>query len=96
MSNGREPKSCLGQIFNFKLDRFASEQHRGMTYTWPLSELKTRPRFYPVSWSFSHLIYKAQCVFVAISAVEIHTTGPISMKFGTVEDHDPGMAFMYV
>ncbi len=21
-ANGREPKSCLGQVFNFKLDRF--------------------------------------------------------------------------
>jgi hypothetical protein len=23
-ANGREPKSCLGQVFNFKLGRFAS------------------------------------------------------------------------
>jgi hypothetical protein len=23
-ANGREPKSCLGRVFNFKLDSFAS------------------------------------------------------------------------
>jgi hypothetical protein len=29
-----------------------------------------------------NLIYKSQCVCVCISAIEIQTTGPISMKFG--------------
>jgi hypothetical protein len=32
------------------------------------------------------------CVF----AIEIQTIGPISMKFGTIEYHDPGMVFVYV
>jgi hypothetical protein len=35
-------------------------------------------------------------LFAVISAVEIQTIGPISMKFGTVEDHDSGMAFVHV
>ncbi len=38
-ANWREPKSCLGRVFNFKLDSFASYQHKR-----PLLELKTRPR----------------------------------------------------
>ncbi len=29
-----------------------------------------------------NLIYKSQCVCACISAIEIQTTGPISMKFG--------------
>ncbi len=29
-----------------------------------------------------------------VLAIEIQTIGPISMKFGTVEDHDPGMFFV--
>ncbi len=35
-------------------------------------------------------------VFVCVSAVEIQTIGPISIKFGTVEDHELGMIFVYV
>ncbi len=42
------------------------------------------------------LINKAQCVFVAISVTEIQTIQPISMKFGKVEDQDPGMVSKYV
>jgi hypothetical protein len=30
----------------------------------------------------------------AIESMEIQITVPISMKFGTVEDHDPGMVFI--
>ncbi len=33
---------------------------------------------------------------VHVSAVEIQTIGPILMTFGPVEDHDPGMFFVYV
>jgi hypothetical protein len=33
------------------------------------------------------------CVCVCVSALEIQTNGPISMK---VENHDPGMVFVYV
>ncbi len=60
ISNGREPSSCLGQVFNFKFGSFVSIQCNCMTYTQPLLDLKTRPRFGPVSkicpwvsaWSF--------------------------------------------
>jgi hypothetical protein len=40
-------------------------------------------------------MYKSQCVCVCISAIEIQTIVPISMKFGTDEDHDLGIVFMY-
>jgi hypothetical protein len=36
------------------------------------------------------------CVCVCVAAIEIQTIGPVSMKFGTLEDHDPVMVFMYV
>jgi hypothetical protein len=49
-ANGREPKSCLGQVFNFKLGRFCYEWNC-MTYTsMPTLVLKTWPRFCPVSY----------------------------------------------
>jgi hypothetical protein len=35
-------------------------------------------------------------VYVTVSDIEIQTIGPISMEFGTVEDHDPGMISVYV
>ncbi len=36
------------------------------------------------------------CACVYESAIEIQTIGPISMKFGTIEDHDYVMFFVYV
>ncbi len=30
-----------------------------------------------------------ECVCVCVSAIEVQTIGPISKKFGTVDDHDP-------
>ncbi len=52
-ANGRERKSCLGRVFNFKLGCFVM-----CTITWliqarPSLELKTWPRFPPVSISLS-------------------------------------------
>ncbi len=48
-ANGREPKNCLGRIFNFNLGCFVMR-----TIAWPIQvqpslERKTRPRFCPVS-----------------------------------------------
>jgi hypothetical protein len=48
-ANGREPKRCLGQVFNFKLCCFvmcAIAQHIQARLS---LELKTRPRFCPLS-----------------------------------------------
>ncbi len=50
-ANGSEPKSCLGRVFNFKLGHFVM-----CTKAWPIQagpspELKTWPRFRPVSLS---------------------------------------------
>jgi hypothetical protein len=58
---GREPKSCLGQVFNFKLGCFVR-----CTIAWPIQvrpslQWKTRPRFRPVSLSLS----MAQIIFPA-------------------------------
>ncbi len=49
ISNGREPSRCLGQVFNFKFGSFVSKQCYCMACTQPLLDLKTRPRFCPVS-----------------------------------------------
>ncbi len=34
------------------------------------------------------------CVCLCVSIIEIQTFGPISMKLGTVEDHDLGVVFL--
>ncbi len=47
--NGRKPECCLGRVFIFKLGSFASKQFKFMHFL----ELKTRPRFHPVSWGLS-------------------------------------------
>ncbi len=47
---GREPESCLGRVFNSKLDRFATPHSTGMPCILTLIlELKVRPRFSPVN-----------------------------------------------
>ncbi len=62
---GREPKSCLGRVFNFKLVRFVM-----FSIAWPLQarqslELKTRPRFCPAGLSLS--MNKAKFLKLAVS-----------------------------
>ncbi len=60
-ANRREPKSCLGWVFNFKLGCFVM-----YAIPWDIQarlslELKTRPRFCPASFSlsmFKHLVCK--------------------------------------
>ncbi len=46
---GREPKSCLGRVFSFKLGSFTDKTKNVAACKWPLLKLKTRPRFCPVS-----------------------------------------------
>ncbi len=46
-------KVVLGQVFNFKLDSFASKQNTSVIFLQPVLELKTWPRFCPVSLSLS-------------------------------------------
>ena len=53
MSNGREPKSCLGQVFNFKLGCFVMCTIAWSTQAQPSLMLKTQPRFCPVSLTLS-------------------------------------------
>ncbi len=45
ISNGMETRSCLGRVFNFKLDSFVSKQFKCTAYAQPPLELKTRPGF---------------------------------------------------
>jgi hypothetical protein len=52
-ANGREPKSCMGGVFHFKLGCLDM-----CTIAWPVQvqtslEWKTRPKFCPVSLSLS-------------------------------------------
>ncbi len=46
---GREPKNCLGRVFNFKLGCFVDKDVPKLVGEWPHLELKTRPRILPVS-----------------------------------------------
>ncbi len=44
LSNRSELESCLGRVFNFKLDSFASYQQMCIVFMQPFLELKTGPR----------------------------------------------------
>ncbi len=48
-TNGREPRRCLGQVFNSKLGRIATLDSKCMVCVQPLLKLKTQPRTRPVS-----------------------------------------------
>ncbi len=52
-ANGRESESCLGPVFNFKLGRLVMHAIALHIQARPSLELKTRPRFRPVSISLS-------------------------------------------
>jgi len=49
ISNRREPKCCLGQVFNSKLGRIAILAVSAWQDMQPLLDFKTRPRVHPVS-----------------------------------------------
>jgi hypothetical protein len=49
ITNGREPRSCLGRVFNSKLGRIATPGSKCMVRMQPLLKLKTRPKARPVS-----------------------------------------------
>jgi hypothetical protein len=48
-ANGREPKSCLSRVFNFKLGCIVMYTIAQHIQARPSLELKTRPRFRPLS-----------------------------------------------
>jgi hypothetical protein len=48
-ADGREPKSCLGRVFQIKLDSFAVVKKVHGSNKRPYLKLKTRPRFCPAS-----------------------------------------------
>jgi hypothetical protein len=63
-ANGREPKSCLGRAFNFKLARFVMHRIPRHIQARPSLELKIKPRFRPVSSSLSmHKFNLAACLY---------------------------------
>jgi hypothetical protein len=49
ITNGREPRSCLGLVFNSKLGHIATLGGKCMVCMQPLLKLKTQPRACPVS-----------------------------------------------
>ncbi len=54
ITNEREPRSCLGQVFNSKLGCFATPGRKCIVWCMqPLLKLKTRPKARPVSYSLS-------------------------------------------
>jgi hypothetical protein len=48
-ADAREPKTCLGQVFNSKFGRFDDVHVLNYVDACPHLFLKTRPRFSPVS-----------------------------------------------
>jgi hypothetical protein len=50
-ANGREPKMCMGRVFNFKLGSFVMYAIARHTQARLSLELITQPRFHPVSLS---------------------------------------------
>ncbi len=52
-ANGREPETCLGRVFNYKLGCFNDVHVLIYVYACPYLQLKTRPRLSPVSYSLS-------------------------------------------
>ncbi len=84
ISNGREPRSCLGRVFNIKLGSFVSKQLNWVAHTQPLLELKTRPRFRPDSWSLSvaqvfDFMWNQKC-WIKIAAIWIDFENIIGLK----------------
>ncbi len=57
-SNVREPKSCLGRVFNSKLGHIATLLSKCMACMQTLLDLKTLPRVRPVNLSLSMLVLK--------------------------------------
>jgi hypothetical protein len=49
ITNRREPRSCLGRVFNSKLGHSATLGSKCMVGMQPLLKLKTRPKARPVS-----------------------------------------------
>jgi hypothetical protein len=49
ITDGREPRSCLGRVFNSKLGHIAKLGSKCMVCVQPLLKLKTRLRACPVS-----------------------------------------------
>ncbi len=47
ISTGREPRSCVARVFNFKLGSLTRKHHKFAACKWPLPKKKTRPRFCP-------------------------------------------------
>ncbi len=48
-ANGREPKTGLGRVFNYKLGCYDDVRVLMYAYAHPYLKLKTRPRFCPLS-----------------------------------------------
>jgi hypothetical protein len=49
ITNGREPRSCLGRVFNSKLGCIATTGSKCMVCMQPLLKLKVWPKAHPVS-----------------------------------------------
>ncbi len=66
ISNGREPKSCLGRVFNSKLGRTAILCGKCMVWYAATSRAENRPRVRPASLM---LLRQSQCLAAACGAL---------------------------
>jgi len=67
-ANGREPKSCLYRVFNYKLGCFDKLHKKCIAWKCPLLELKTRPKFSPDDLSLS----KGTETFLLTNLIKCH------------------------
>ncbi len=72
ITNGREPRSCVGRVFNRKLGSFTDNTKNVAACKRPFLKSKTRPRFCPVSWSLSMAQFYALGSRMLVYAMQLH------------------------
>ncbi len=81
ITNGREPRSCLGSFFNSKLGCIATLGSKCMVCMHPLLKWKTRPRLvlsakvcpWMYSWSFPARLIHSKGEFLGLASLLIYS-----------------------
>ncbi len=77
ITNGREPRSCLGRVFNSQLGCIPTPGSKCMVCMQPLLKLKTRPKACPVSLSLSMVSQSVSMLDYYINSVRNNHHGDI-------------------
>ncbi len=79
-AKGRSSKSCLSQVFNFKLSCFAVVKESFNVRTRPHLKLINRPKFCPPVWSFSLVVLNLKGWLLDV-AKPTWVSGPLHTTF---------------